>query len=519
MPNYSLLSSLLDQGVITATQYEIALYQANLTEDDPVKFILKANWLEHSKWSAYISRNYAMEYLEAEDAIAIQPDWADILGIAWIKNNLILPLYVDPEGHLIVAMAAPYADQALHILLEKINFAHPIKTSWVYYSQFQNYLKQLQNDNQVSTILCTISSDPHQLRNVIQEEQHLVVRLAYALLHEAIMLKTSDIHCDPQQHACLIRYRIDGVLRSMHYMHLHLWKALCIRYKIMANVDSTSIHTIQEGRFSFQYGDTDTDVRLSLLPGIAGEHLVLRFLSNSHKLDLQDMQLPPITQQALTNVMRQPSGLVLIAGPTGSGKSTTLYTLLNLLDYEQLNIITLEDPVEYRQTGIRQINVRSEYGMDFYNVLKAVLRQDPDVILLGEIRDAKTAELALKSSMTGHLVLATVHAGDVEGIYHRMQSLGVDSKVLIEQSLACIAQRLLRKACTVCKSKGCSQCAESGYDGRVLVLEMAHNIHHSTQLSDLTWSKRLHDSAQDLVLSECTTQTEVDRVFGGDINA
>ncbi|MEN9383760.1 MAG: hypothetical protein RL323_903 [Pseudomonadota bacterium] len=300
-----------------------------------------------------------------------------------------------------------------------------------------------------------------------------IIRMLNALLTQAARDGASDIHIEPYERHSSVRFRVDGTLREVVQPNRALHAALISRLKIMAELDIAEKRLPQDGRISLRLGTRAIDVRVSTLPSAHGERAVLRLLDKSEsKLSLESVGMQGQTLQRFENLVAQPHGIVLVTGPTGSGKTTTLYAALQRLDAQRLNIMTVEDPIEYELPGIGQTQVNAKIELTFAKALRALLRQDPDVIMIGEIRDFETAQIAIQASLTGHLVLATLHTNDAASAVTRLTDMGVEPFLLSSSLLGVLAQRLVRKLCTHCQGQGCTHCAQSGYQGRTGIFEL-----------------------------------------------
>ena len=311
-----------------------------------------------------------------------------------------------------------------------------------------------------------------------------IIRMINALLTQAVRDGASDIHIEAFEHVSLVRFRIDGSLRDVARPRRELHAALLSRIKILASLDIAEKRLPQDGRMALKVAGKAVDVRVSTLPTGHGERAVLRLLDKqAGRLDLKALGLADDTRAELTRLVRQPHGIVLVTGPTGSGKTTTLYAALGQLDSKVTNILTVEDPIEYDLDGIGQTQVNPRIDMDFARALRAILRQDPDVLMIGEIRDLETAQIAVQASLTGHLVLATLHTNDSVSAVTRLVDMGIESFLLSSSLLAVLSQRLIRLLCASCKQPdplhpgawravGCAACAHSGFRGRAAICEL-----------------------------------------------
>ncbi|WP_396266947.1 type II secretion system ATPase GspE [Ideonella sp.] len=313
-----------------------------------------------------------------------------------------------------------------------------------------------------------------------------IIRMLNALLTQAAKDGASDIHIEPYERSSSVRFRVDGTLREVVQPNRALHAALISRLKIMAELDISEKRLPQDGRISLRIGGRAIDVRVSTLPSAHGERAVLRLLDKSEsRFTLEGLGMDGEVLKAFDRLVQQPHGIVLVTGPTGSGKTTTLYASLGRLDTSTTNVLTVEDPVEYELPGISQTQVNAKIDLTFAKALRAFLRQDPDVIMVGEIRDGETAQIAIQASLTGHLVLATVHTNDAPSTVARLIDMGVEPFLLSSSLLGVLAQRLVRKLCKHCKRRGedidgqprwhavgCPECSHTGYKGRTGVYEL-----------------------------------------------
>jgi general secretion pathway protein E len=300
-----------------------------------------------------------------------------------------------------------------------------------------------------------------------------IIRMLNALLTQATRDGASDIHIEPYERHSSVRFRIDGGLREVVQPNRALHAALISRLKIMAELDIAEKRLPQDGRISLRLGSRAVDVRVSTLPSAHGERAVLRLLDKSEaRLTLEAVGMQGRVLQQVDQLIHQPHGILLVTGPTGSGKTTSLYAALQRLDAGRSNIMTVEDPIEYELPGVGQTQVNAKIDLSFAKALRAILRQDPDVIMIGEIRDFETAQIAIQASLTGHLVLATLHTNDAASAVTRLTDMGVEPFLLSSSLLGVLAQRLVRKRCTDCGGAGCEHCGHTGYAGRTGIFEL-----------------------------------------------
>lgn len=354
------------------------------------------------------------------------------------------------------------------------------------------------------------NKDSEEVELIAQKEEALaaeaidqapIVRIVNKMVEDAVELRASDIHLEPYQDHFRIRYRIDGTLKETFRHSLDIYSAVIARIKILSNLDITEKRVPQDGRFKIKLGEKEIDFRVSILPTFFGEKGVLRLLDKRNvRSGLDDLGFSPNAIKILKEAIKRPYGMVLVTGPTGSGKSTTLYSVLNLLNTPERNLMTIEDPIEYQVEGITQTQVIPDIGLTFVSGLRSLLRQSPDVILVGEIRDAETADISVKAALTGHLVLSTLHTNSAAGTVTRLIDMGVEPFLVASSVVVVAAQRLLRRICTHCKEayeispdvlkrltnpdsvaikgvaaykgKGCERCNFTGYLGRLSAIEI-----------------------------------------------
>ncbi len=331
-------------------------------------------------------------------------------------------------------------------------------------------VSEVQNDADLSRIMQELPAVEDLLET---SDDAPIIRMLNALLTQAARDGASDIHIEPYERHSSVRFRVDGTLREVVQPHRALHAALISRLKIMAELDIAEKRMPQDGRISLRIGTRAVDVRVSTLPSAHGERAVLRLLDkSSSKLSLEAVGMTGHTLRRFEQLITQPHGIILVTGPTGSGKTTTLYAALTRLDAEASNIMTVEDPIEYDLPGVGQTQVNARIDLDFAKALRAILRQDPDVIMIGEIRDHETAQIAIQASLTGHLVLATLHTNDAASAVTRLTDMGVEPFLLSSSLLGVLAQRLVRKLCPTCRGSGCDDCGQTGYHGRTGVFEL-----------------------------------------------
>ena len=366
------------------------------------------------------------------------------------------------------------------------------------YSQADESTTMLLDDAEQDMDLSMLLHDLPRSTDLLESENDApVIRMINALLAQAVRDNASDIHIEPFETRSVVRFRLDGTLKDIAEPHRALHAALVSRIKVMADLDIAEKRLPQDGRIALRLAGRPVDVRVSTLPTGHGERVVMRLLDKeAGRLDLAKLGMAPVTHEAVLKLTNQPHGIVLVTGPTGSGKTTTLYAALSSIDASTTNVMTVEDPVEYDLDGISQTQVNPRIDMSFARALRAILRQDPDVIMIGEIRDLETAQIAVQSSLTGHLVLATLHTNDTASAVTRLTDMGVEPFLLSSSLIGVLAQRLVRRLCPDCREayvpdeteltlltaygkpnqlyrpKGCPSCNHTGYRGRTGIYEL-----------------------------------------------
>ncbi|WP_066257934.1 GspE/PulE family protein [Neobacillus drentensis] len=412
------------------------------------------------------------------------------------KRNLIIPLKRD-GNKLFVAMANPMDFIVIDDLRLSTGF-HIEPAIATKDDILRTINKYYDVDDGLDELLDELPLNDRDRNEDVTDQNSPIVRLVNQILINAVIQRASDIHIDPQETKVVVRYRIDGVLRNERVLPRNMQSVLTARIKIMSNLDITEHRVPQDGRIKLNLDFHPVDLRVSTLPTVYGEKIVMRLLDMGSTLnDLSKLGFNSLNMKRFSEMIEKPTGIVLITGPTGSGKSSTLYAALNKLNSEAVNIITIEDPVEYQLEGINQIQVNQNVGMTFAAGLRSILRQDPNIIMVGEIRDKETAEVAIRASLTGHLVLSTLHTNDSIGTVTRLIDMGVEPFLLASSLSGIVAQRLVRKVCRDCaeiqepskreveifakrgmkidkitRGKGCSSCSMTGYKGRLALHEV-----------------------------------------------
>ena len=484
---------LVEAGLITEDQLQVALKEKSQSQKLGDVLLQKG----------YITEQQLIEVLEFQLGIPHvslyrYPFDSNIFSLITedtAKRNLMIPLKKEGEK-LYVAMADPMDFYAIDDLRLATGFQ--IEPAIATKDDILRAIaKHYTDEDGLEELMVDLNRNMNDEQETVDQDSP-VVRLVNQLLSNAVTHKASDIHIDPQEKKLVVRYRVDGVLRLEKVLPKNMQNVLIARIKIMAKLDITEHRIPQDGRIKVNLGHHPVDLRVSTLPTIFGEKIVLRILDLGNKLnDLKQLGFNKLNLQRFESMISRPNGIVLITGPTGSGKSSTLYAALNQLNTEEVNIITIEDPVEFQLEGVNQIQVNSNVGMTFATGLRSILRQDPNVIMVGEIRDKDTVEVAIRASLTGHLVLSTIHTNDSLGTITRLIDMGVEPFLVASSLSGIMAQRLVRKVCRDCAEKhdpskpemeifakrgmkiesisrgrGCTSCNMTGYKGRIALQEI-----------------------------------------------
>jgi general secretion pathway protein E len=425
-----------------------------------------------------IARQLGLPIAHSLAELSIDRRLMKVVSYAFVKRALVLPVQED-ETTLTVATADPLATEPLDEL--RFQFRKDIRMVWVpkdailsaiheYYQQDEDAASRLLEG--MSEQGTKIVDDDQEVYDILEDDlqQPPAVRLLNLIVGEAIKRNASDIHFDPEDRGVVVRFRIDGVLQQHLQPPQDLQSPLITRIKVMAKMDIAERRLPQDGRVKMRMGAKAIDFRISTIPVANGERVVMRLHDKGNVLlGLDNIGMPTSVLARFRRLIACSEGMILVTGPTGSGKTTTLYSALGELKSDEVNIMTIEDPVEYRLSGVAQIGVHPKIGLTFATGLRHILRQDPDIIMIGEIRDKETAEIAIQSALTGHLVLSTLHTNDACSAVTRLVDMGIEPYLISSCCLGVIAQRLVRQICPAChgkKSPSCPSCLGSGFFGR-----------------------------------------------------
>ena len=489
---------LTEQGVISHDQLRIALTEQAASHLPLGRQLIALGFLGEAVLRDVLAHSAGEASIDLAQTLA-DPDALALLPESLARRHRLLPLAVNFDEHILtVAVPDLYNLVAQDQLRAHLEGRFEIRAVLAGEAQILEHLDKFYGfDLSVDGILAEIETgevDWGSLQ-IGGEYTHPVVRLVNALLADAVKRGASDVHFEPEATFLRVRYRIDGVLEPMRSLHRKYWPAIAVRLKVISGLNIAESRAPQDGRLSLTLYGRSIDFRVASLPTLHGENIVLRVLDREKSIiSLEAMGLPENTQTRLRRAINRPEGLLIVTGPTGSGKTTTLYSLLTHLNREEVNIMTLEDPVEYPLPMIRQTSITELAKVDFAGGVRGILRQDPDIILVGEVRDKEAAEMAFRAAMTGHLVLTTLHTHSALGVFPRLIDMGVRPSILAGNIVAVIAQRLVRRLCPHCKeayepdaeecellgadvpaqiyrSRGCSHCAGKGFRGRLALME------------------------------------------------
>jgi type IV pilus assembly protein PilB len=510
MDEAKLLEFLSKLGYITKEQAQKAISSKEKNEDI-ITTLLRLGFMDDERLLDFYTK-YTPQKLWKGDlkSINIPAEVLNKIPQEILKRHLIAPVSYQ-DGRLTVVMINPFNQPAINELRfaskidNIVSYAAPKKTIEDIlnrlYPQTQDIFEEI---SEVSEVEIEASESELSLDAISREAgEGPIVRLANFLIREAVNLGASDIHVEPQEKKLVVRYRVDGVLRIFHEFPINIKDAVVARFKIMANLDISERRKPQDGRIRAKIGNKKVDLRVSIVPVVYGEKIVMRIQEAEKYLSvkLEDLGFEPDDLEKFRKAIWTPWGMILVTGPTGSGKTTTLYASLMERNSPDVNIMTAEDPVEVSIPGLNQVQVNERIGLTFASVLRAFLRQDPDIILIGEIRDTETAEIGIKAALTGHLVFSTLHTNDAPSSITRLVDMGIEPFLVGSSLILVVAQRLLRKLCPKCKliddtpkealvrlgvlksldetittykanPEGCEECKGTGYKGRIAVHEI-----------------------------------------------
>ncbi len=495
---------LVRQGLITHDQLRIALTEQKAQKMPIGRLLVRLGFVTEAVIRDIMARTIGQESIDLTQVL-VDAEALKLVPQDFARRHRLLPIAYDADQNLlIVAITEVFNVVALDQLRATLGHSIHMKTVLAGQAQLDEFIDQFYgHELSVDGILREIETGEIDYQSVQQggdEYTQPIVRLVGSLLVDAIKRGSSDIHFEPEFAFLRIRYRIDGVLEQIRSLHKNYWPGIAVRIKVISGMNIAETRAPQDGRLSLNLNGRPVDFRVSSQPTIWGENIVLRVLDREKSIiSLEHMKLPKPVMAKLSLMLARPEGILILTGPTGSGKTTTLYSLLAKLNVESVNIMTLEDPVEYPVAMMRQTSVSEMAKIDFANGIRSIMRQDPDIILIGEVRDRETAEMAFRAAMTGHQVFTTLHTNSALGTFPRLLDIGIAPDIMAGNIIGIIAQRLVRMLCTYCREAytpsveerqllgrevkgefkifrpvGCARCNNRGYRGRITVMEILH---------------------------------------------
>ena len=509
-PKDHLRESLLRKAGLTPVQIEAALLEEHETDQQLDQILIAKNLMPEAKVLEMFANMLGLDYLESLEGIGVPDAFIQGVPVQFARNHALIaisdeddivrvashrPLDVQPMDDLSTLMGR----QVEAVLAPRAQIAKLINRAYRHKADGVDEALQDVKD----TDIISIAENIQESEDLLDANKAPVIKLVNMLLFQALKLRASDIHLQPYGDRLQVRMRIDGVLYDMESVPRRAQEAIVSRVKVMGQMDIAERRLPQDGRASIRIGDGDVDVRISTVPVAGGERIVFRILDKTTKIySLDDIGLEEDAERTIRRYINYSHGVIFVTGPTGSGKTTTLYACLDAINAPSLNILTIEDPVEYNLDGISQVQVNTKKGLTFAAGLRSFLRQDPDVMMVGEVRDNETADIAIRAALTGHLVFSTVHTNDSASTVSRLIDIGVEPYLVSSSMLCIIAQRLLRTLCPNCKElvepnqqqrffledlklttdqfpdgklaigKGCDECFRSGFAGRTAIYEV-----------------------------------------------
>ncbi|HVS27355.1 MAG TPA: GspE/PulE family protein [Burkholderiales bacterium] len=544
---------LIQQGLVTADQLRIALTEQKQSKLQVGRQLVKLGFVSEAVIRDLMARTIGQESIDLSHVVA-DAEALKLVPQEFARRYRMLAIAYDAENKsLTVAVSEIFNVVALDQLRATLGPHIEIKTLLAGEAQLEESIDRFYGfELSVDGILQEIETgeiDYQSLQAAGDEYTQPIVRLVDALLVDAVKRGASDIHFEPEYAFLRIRYRVDGVLEQVRSLHKTYWPGIAVRLKVISEMNIAETRSPQDGRLSLNLNGREVDFRVSTQPTVHGENIVLRVLDREKSIiNLERMNLSKEIVRKMSFMLSRPEGILILTGPTGSGKTTMLYSLLSKLNNEEVNIMTLEDPVEYPVTLMRQTSVNEAARMDFANGIRSILRQDPDIILVGEIRDKETAEMAFRAAMTGHQVFTTLHTNSALGAFPRLMDIGILPDIIAGNVIGVVAQRLVRLLCPKCKKAvdptslerkvfkledtslkiykpvGCKHCNNKGYKGRTAVVEV---LQMDSDLDELVARRAtlrelqvaasakgfntLANEATRLVLEGVTSSTEVTR--------
>lgn len=485
--------------LITEEQKQEILQEMSHSSMSLERFMIKEEYVTEEDMLKVMSYSYRVPYVNLSQFM-IEKEAVEKVSEKVAKRHGLIPISFtdDEEPKLIVAMADP----SNYIALDDVRIVSKmaVEPYVTFRDDIEKYIDQYyskgEEAQQAATEIEGFSFEEEAVEEDLDIKNAPVVRLIDSIVSQAIKTRVSDIHIEPFEKTVRVRFRIDGTLVENMQLKAATHSAIATRIKIMSGLDIAERRIPQDGRIETTIDGRDVDMRVSVLPTVFGEKIVIRILNrNATLLSKEELGFSPTNEKMFDEILKAPEGIILLTGPTGSGKTTTLYTALRELNDVGKNIITVEDPVEYRLDGVNQVQVNNKAGLTFASGLRSILRQDPDIVLLGEIRDEETASIAVRAAITGHVVLSTIHTNDTASTVNRLVDMGIKPYLVSTATVGIIAQRLIKRICPKCKTgyeveseeyaglgihkggtlyrgKGCNYCSGTGYYGRIAIHEI-----------------------------------------------
>lgn len=553
--NYELLEHYVNKNLVKREDRERIISESKRLGMGVREYLLSKAYVNEVNELEALAEYYCMPFIEI-DMLEIDRSLVDLLGLDLMKRHKLVPVCYDKNGVLIVAIGRPFDCHAVSALASHV--FSPVDFILVPPSQIDRYVDSVAAALSTSLAIDDINSESAEIAIGVKNKtgtsattendviNNPAVRLVDSIIKEAIPHRASDIHIEPFDRIVKVRYRIDGDLQHRAEFSIDAYSAICARLKIMAAMNIAERRCPQDGRINMAVGGKEYDLRVSTLPTVFGEKFVIRILDKgTFGFSREELGFSERDNALVDKMLARPHGIILLTGPTGCGKSTTLYSFLKEVNDPTVNIVTVEDPVEYTMPGINQTQVNTKANMTFATALRSILRQDPDVIMIGEIRDEETAEIAVRSAITGHIVFSTLHTNDAPGAILRLIDMGVADYLVADALVGVIAQRLVKRLCPVCKrsvittqkemdlleidepifvakAEGCQFCNHTGYKGRVAVHEIMYmndamknavtgekNLEHLRELAISNGMVSLWESCKELVYRGITSISEL----------
>lgn len=544
MATNGFIKLLIDQGILGEDQVNDAQNLAKQTNKPVATTLVKLGYATDSEVMIALATYHKMEYVDLQN-VEISEDIIELMPESVARENVVLPMN-ETDGRLKVLISDPSDVDTI----EKLRFIlnRDVSPALATRSQINEFINrfygQVEGESADSILqeftdtaidfTETVDDSDSGGDDGIDENSAPIVRLVQMMITEAVQLRASDIHVEPFEDRVRIRYRIDGVLHERDSLPRRQLGAILSRIKILSNIDIAERRRPQDGRIKVSVGEKELDLRVSVIPTNHGQSAVMRLLDKDNiRIGVRQLGFSEETYKIFNGLIRRPNGIILVTGPTGSGKTTTLYASLNSLNRPDRKIITAEDPVEYYLPGINQVEVKHNIGLDFARIVRAMLRQAPNIILVGEMRDAETVSMGVQASLTGHLVFSTLHTNDAPSAITRMVDMGVAGYLVASSVVAILAQRLVRTICPKCRTKhnpskeiikqvgltqeqidsatfmrgkGCSSCNKTGFRGRIGIYEL--------MLIDSKIRRMIFDNASTQVVRDYAMEAGMTTLFG-----